>query len=215
MEIMENGYYRPFSGAILMPIIIIVCVLTVIAIVVNALMPMLIMAKPDKRNDKEIEIAGNNSQGLSRAVLDGNKLLVQRANGVSQLGLDVITFAGNKKKKHSYNISFNGEYAAIDLESGVTEVKLVVLYADGRIVNKKKIGYSNDIVNIVTSVIILVGVGITVLLNALYHNEELEEYNAGYGILFYVVPFIIGAVLGAANFFLTKILTKSFNKGGR
>ena len=214
-EILENGFYRPFPMSFVMTITYVVCILMVIVCVLSALSPLLIMAKPDNKNEKEIEIAGNNNQGLSRAVLDEGKLLLQRANGVSQMAIDVIAFMGKKKKKISYNISFNGEYASLDLPQGVTDVKLVVLNADGRIVNKKKIGYPNTILLIVSSVLIAVGLGVLVMLHALYHNQEMDEFNIGYGIIFYALPFVIGAILGAANFFVSKIITKSFNKGGK
>ena len=206
---------RPFDSGLLTVVTIIVIVLIILSCALAMLSSLLIIAKPDGRKDKEIEIAGNNSQGLSRAVLDGNKLLLQKANGVNQMNLDVITFAGNKKKKHSYELSFSGDFASIDLDAGTTDVKLIVLAVDGMIINKKKIGYPNNIALIVSSALILVGVGIIPLLNAFYHNGELDDPNIGYGILFYVVPFVIGAILAVVNFLISKLITKSFNKGGR
>ena len=214
-EVFEDGYYRPFDSGFLTILTIIIIVAMVLVSALAMLSSLLIIAKPYARTDKEIQITGNNSQGLSRAALEGNKLVLQRASGARQILLDVITFAGSKKKKHSYDVSFNGDYAAIDLESGVTDVKLIVLAADGRVVNKKKIGYPNDILLIVSSALILIGVGVIVLLHGLYHNEEMDEFNIGYGILFYAVPFVVGAILAVVNFLVSKVLTKSFNKGGR
>lgn len=214
-EIIEDGYYRPFTSSMLTILTIVIIVVIVLVCALSALSSFLILAKPDGKKDNEIEIAGNNTQGLSRAVLDGNKLLLQRAAGVSDMRLDVITFAGAKKKKLSYELTFYGEYAAIDLESGVKDVKLVVLSVNGGIVNKKKIGYPNDILLIVSSALILIGTGVAILLHALYHNEEMDEFNIGYGILFYAVPFVIGAVLAVANFIGSKLISKSFNKGGK
>ena len=214
-EIYEYDFYRPFTESFLIMMMVIIIIATVLVCALAMLSSMLIIAKPDGRNDKEIQIAGNNSQGLSKAYLDGNKLILQRANNASQMNLDVIAFIGKKKKKHSYELSFSGDYAAIDLDAGTTDVKLIVLSVDGMIINKKKIGYPNDILLILSSILILVAVGVIVLLHALYHNEEMDEFNIGYGILFYAVPFVIGAILAVANFLVSKILTKGFNKGGR
>ena len=211
----DYGYYHPFDSSFLTIITIIVIVLMVLASVLTMLSSMLIIAKPDSKNEKEIQIAGNNSQGLSRAVLDGNKLLLQRANNVRQMTLDVITFAGSKKKKNSYEITFGNDYAVVDLENGVTDVKLVVLVIDGNVINKKTIGYPNNILLIVSSLLIFAGTGAIVLLNALYHNEEMADTNILYGILFYAVPFVVGAILAVVNFLVSKVISKSFNKGGR
>ena len=211
----QYGIEPPFDASLLTIIMIVLIVVMVLACALAMLSSLLIIAKPDAKKENEIQIDGNNSQALSRAVLDGNKLLLQRASRVNQISLDVIAFAKGKKKKHSYNISFNGDYAAIDLEAGVTDVKLIVLTVDGNVINKKKIGYPNDILLIVSSALIVIGVSVIGALHAYYYSWAIEEASIIYGVICYGLPIVLAIILGVANFLVSKIITKSFNKGGR
>ena len=198
-------------------VIFIVCgvVFLLAGTVLNILSSKLYKAEPDAKNEKEIQISGNNQSALMSAYMDEGKLVLRRANNTAKADVDVIAFKGSSKKKISYSISFLDDFAVIDLPAGTDNVKIIVLTADGRKLNNKKLGYPNLIINIVTSLGFALCLEACVLIQAVYRNYELKDFSPLYGFLFYVLPLLIGLVIGAANFFLTMLITNSFNKGGK
>ena len=190
----------------------IVCIVVFLVILpaVNVVFSLLIMAKPDAKNGEQLSIEGRNSEALSGAYIRDNKLYLRRANGVREIAVDVIFFGRGKKKK-SYVVSFNGNVACIDPNLAFENAKVIVLKVDGRVINKKKVGYPNNIINLVTSVGLLIGVAVPCVLHAIYHSYEILEANPGY-VVFYLVPVVVGLLVGAAHYILVRLVTKSFNK---
>ena len=176
----------------------------------NIVLGMLIFARPDGKNGEAVNIEGNNAQALSAASIRDNKLYLTRNSGVQNANVDVIFF-GRGKKKRSYSIQFGGNVACIDPGFAFEDVKIIVLKVDGHVVNKKKIGYPNNILNIATSVGLLLGIVIPGLLHAIYHSYEVYDFQVGYAV-FYLVPVVLGLIIGVSHYFLVRLVTRSFNK---
>ena len=177
--------------------------------ILNIVFSILIFARPDARKGDEITLDSKNQKALSRAFIKEGKLYLQRASGISSLNVDVIFFSPRKRKR-SYSIKFKGDLACIDPKFSFKDVKIICLKADRKKINKKVIGYPNNILNIVTSVGLPIGIIVPCYMNALYYNYYIYEINIEY-IFFYVIPIFVGVVIGAAHYFLVRLVTKSFN----
>ena len=186
---------------------------------INAFSSKFVKPVADHLTGEEIEVTDLNKQGLERAVVtQDNKIVLKRAKGVNKIALDIIYFKGNKNTKKSYNIVFDNDYATVVDCQNFDNVKLVVLNVDGKLCQKKVYGYPNNIFTIISSVSIALGIIGGVCLPAYSYSLTLDMlfiYAPEYGINTYLLSVIVGILAGVAHFFLVKLITNSFNKGGR
>lgn len=211
---MENTPVIDLELASMLIIVAIIVFLVAIPLI-NIVLPFFTLGKCDERNGDEVVVTGRNKNILKKVLMNQNRVVLVTNGNVENIDVDIVFYAGSKKKRGSYHVAFNDDVAIIDAPMAIDNVAVVVNVADGVVINKKKRGYPNEIVNIITSISIAIGVAATVLLTALANSHNLQDYSSEYGIYFYVLPIVIGVVLGIVHYFVVKLVTKSFNKGGR
>ena len=178
-------------------------------------------AKPiaDHLTGEEIEVTDLNKKGLERAtVTQDRKIVLKRAKGVKKVVLDIVYFNRNRNSKKSYEVTFVNDYAIIEGCPEFDNVKLIVLNVDGKLCQKKVYGYPNHIFTIVSSVSIALGVIGGVCLPAYSYSLTLDAhyvYSDEYGLSTYLIAVIVGVLAGVLHFLLVKLITNSFNKGGK
>lgn len=207
----------PFIDLELASLLIIVAIIVFLVVIplINIVLPLFTLGKCDERNGDEVVVTGKNQDVLQKVLINQNRVVLVRNGDVTSIDVDVIFYSGSKKKKRSYHVNFNDDAAIIDAPMAIDNVAIIVTSADGAVVNKKKRGYPNEIFNIVASLSIAIGVIASVILTSLANAHLLKDYSSDYGIYFYVVPIVIGVVLAIAHYFVVKLVTKSFNTGGR
>lgn len=211
---MENTPVIDLELASMLIIIVIIVFLVVIPLI-NIVLPLFTLGKCDQRNGDEVVVTGRNQNILRKVLMNQNRVVLVANSNINHIDVDVIFYAGSKKKKASYHVEFNDDTAIIDAPMAIDNVAIIVTSADGVVVSKKKRGYPNEAVNIIASVSIAIGVIATVILSSVANSHNLNDYSSEYGIYFYVLPIIIGVVLAIAHYFVVKLITKSFNKGGK
>lgn len=213
MEYYDYGFYS-FNLA-LTTLVITGIVFLVILPLLNTIFPIIIKGKPNNILNGELDLDTNTRSVIKRAVIGDRKIVLTRNGDVSRVKVDVIIHDGLLKPKTTYVIEFNDNNAVINLKNTPKKVSLVVLTCDGHVINKKKYGYPNEILNIVTSL----GIALTTILPLVVYGfsnaQQLYDYYPLYGVVFYVLPIVIGIVFGVAHYLFVKLITSSFNFGGK
>jgi hypothetical protein len=167
-----------------------------------------------KKPNQQVELDEQSSNVLSEVKVQGNKLVLTKKGDITNALVDVVYYSSKKKTMHSYKVTFDGNVAVIEPGIEFEAVRVIVIKADTTIINKKKIGYLNEVLHIVTSVGIAIGIIVPSVLFAVYYSYALTDFYPDYATV-YIVPIIVGLVLGVINYFGGKLLTKSFTFGGK